>query len=145
MKEFCTCTNCSDSELGAKVNSGWAIQFMQFMENGNLHVVFMRDVPPAATPAPEVVVTVPSKPIVNRPLPTGSTMIGLDASSRSVPLTNNKPRPGDTRRVTVPVTDPVMRDAYERGQAVYNRVVAEGQAAMKEASNSFRPNFSQGV
>ncbi len=142
-KEFCTCPNCSDSELGAKVNAGWAIQFMQFAADGKLNVVFVRDVPVAAAPVPTVtVVPAPApKPIVNRPL-INAVIVGLDDSPRSVPLTHNKPKPGDTRKVNVPVTDPVIRRAYEEGQATYKRVFDENMAKVKEAAKSFRPNFS---
>jgi hypothetical protein len=85
MKEFCTVPNCSDSELGAKVNAGWDIKFMQFGADGKLNVVFVRDVPVAATPAPSPCVDI---------VPVTST--------RSIALTKNTYKPGDTRPVNVP-------------------------------------------
>ncbi len=141
MKEFSTVFNCSDSELGAKVNAGWQIQFMQVADD-KLHVVFVRDVTPAVAPVPTVTVTPASapKPIANQPL-INAMVMGLPDSPHSVPLTTNKFKPGDTRKVNVPVGDPVMRKAYEQGQAVYEQAMANGEAKIKQS----RPNFMRGV
>lgn len=142
-KEYSIKTNCSEAELGKMSGTGWTIQFMQFMESGNLHVVFVRDVPVAVAPAPVVTIipAAPSKPIVNRPLSMNATVIGLDEPARSIPLTHNKPKPGETRKVNVPVGDPVMEEAKRVGRETFDRVRAEGEAKIRQA----RPYFMQGV
>lgn len=113
-KDFCTITGISDAELAKHVNNGWQIQFMQFMPDAKLHVVFVRDVV-AASPAPAAptveVVTVTVKPIESVKLPAHICIMGLDEPVRSVPLTRNGRKHGDTRPVSVPKADPVMEEA----------------------------------
>jgi hypothetical protein len=144
-KEFLTRVDCRDSEMGDFVNGGWVIHFMQFMPDGKLNVVFCREVTvPAAAPAPvDVPITVERVPIASKPLPAGFKVMGLDEQPRSVPLSHNKFKTGDTRKVHVP--DAVTHEAMSKGREVYNRVMAEGEAAMKAAAQSFRPNFSKGA
>lgn len=140
-KEYAIRTNCSEAELTKMSSEGWSIQFMQFMPDTKLHVVFCRDVVAAPAPVEKVtVVSVPSKPIESRPLLKG-VITGLDDSPRSVPLTYNTRKAGDTRPVNVPTGDAVTQEAIRRGRETYNRVVAEGQAKINQA----RPNFMQGV
>lgn len=142
-REFCIVPNCSQGTLGIKVNEEkWQIQYMQFMQDGTLHVVFVREVT-VNEPAPETVVvesvTVePVRPIPNKPLPVGTVIV--TEPPRSVPLTHNRPEKGATRPVTVPVGDPVMREAYERGQAAYDKRMAEGATVIKNARPSFIRN-----
>lgn len=141
MKEFCTCSNCSDSELGAKVNAGWEIQFMQFTPDGKLNVVFIRDVPPAAAPVPKPVdkplprVIVP-RPIANRKLPGHVCIQGLG----DIPIT-----PVQKEAAPQKASDPVMNEALRVGRETFDRVRSEGEAKIKAAANVFRPNINQGV
>jgi hypothetical protein len=146
-KEFRIRVECTESELGKLTGEGWQIQYMQFMDSGKLHVVFFREVT-AAQPAPaQPVVTVEpvaaTTHVTSKPLPAGITIMGLDEQPRSVPLSHNKFKTGDTRKVHVP--DGVTSEAMLRGREVYNRVMSEGEAAMKRASESFRPNFRAGA
>lgn len=142
MKEFRTRVNCQDAEMAELVNDGWQIQYMQFMENGKLHVVFVREVA-APAPAAAPVVTVEPVPapvkVPSKPLPAGFTIVGLDDPPRSVPTSFNKFKRGDTKKVHVP--DGVMGEALARGQEVYESVIAQGAEAMKRAGESFRPNL----
>ena len=139
-KEFLTRTNCSDAELGERVNSGWAIHYMQFMADGKLNVVFVRDVKPAPDDQPAVTTSVSlprvfvPRPIVNRKLP-GYTIQGLG----DVPITSirKEPPPVDG--------DPVIEKARQVGKETFERVMAEGEARMKAAASSFRPTMNQGV
>lgn len=146
-KEFLTRVDCKDAEIGDRVNDGWVIHFMQFMADGKLNVVFVREVAVAAAPTPVVIVEpVKVESIVSKPLPVGVMVMGLDEPPRSVPYSFNtpmKPKPGDTRKVHVP--DGVMGEAMARGREVYERTVAEGAEAIRRASESFRPNFSKGA
>lgn len=136
-KEYAIRTNCSEAELTKMSSEGWGIQFMQFMPDTKLHVVFCRDVAPAAKPVESVtVVTAPAKTIPNKPLLKG-VVIGLDEQPRSVPLTYNTRRAGDTRPVNMPTGDAVTQEAMRVGRETYNRVVAEGQAKINQA----RPHF----
>ncbi len=130
-KEFCIRASCSQEELTRRVNAGWAIQFMQFMQDGTLHVVFVRDAVTPAPAAPTVeVVNVPVKPIQSVKLPAHICIVGLD-EPRSVPLTHNKPKPE---------RDPVMEEALQRGRNTFNRVRAEGETLIKNARPSFVRN-----
>jgi hypothetical protein len=146
-KEFLSRVACSDAEIGDRVNAGWQIHFMQFMSDNKLNVVFVREVTaPQPAPAQPVVTVEPvaaTTHVTSKPLPAGITIMGLDEQPRSVPLSHNKFKTGDTRKVHVP--EGVTSEAMLRGRDVYNRVMSEGEAAMKRASESFRPNFRAGA
>lgn len=140
-KEFCTRTNCSDAELGERVNSGWTIHYMQFMADGKLNVVFVRDVTPAPVQQPAVSaqpVTLPRvivpRPIVSRKLPPNMTVLGIDQPAYAEAC----------KRDTVGV-NPVVERARQAAQDAYDRARAEGEERMRQAASSFRPNFNQGV
>ena len=141
-KEYAIRTNCSEAELTKMSSEGWAIQFMQFMPDAKLHVVFVRDAKPtpavqAAVPTEQVKslprVIVP-RPIVNRKLPPTMCVQGLG----DVPITPISKEP-------VKTGDPVMNEAIKRGRETFERVKAEGEERMRAAASSFRPNFNQGV
>lgn len=140
-KEYAIRTNCSEAELTKMSSEGWAIQFMQFMPDAKLHVVFVRDAKPEAAQQPAVSeqpVTLPRvivpRPIVNRKLP-GYTIQGLG----DVPIT------AISKDVPKAYHNPVMERARQAAQDAYDRAKAQGEERMKQAASSFRPNFNQGV
>lgn len=149
-KEYLMRQNMTESDLNKLAKEGWQIQHMQYMTDvdfsGQLWVVFFRDLP--AAPAPKLaqpvaeaglhigaVPLVPRPPVRQPPMPANQTIIHQPPVSRA--LTHNGPKPGDTRKVTVPTNDPTLKAAFERGQAIYNRVIAEGQTALTQAACSF--------
>lgn len=140
IKEFRIRPDCSESELGTLTSDGWQIQYMQFMPDGKLNVVFVREVAdePAAPAAPVVIVEPVAVPVASKPLPMGTVIMGLD-EPRSVPLTHNKFKTGDTRKVHVP--DGVMGEALRRGKETYDAAMAQGAEQMRRAGEAFRPNF----
>lgn len=141
-KEYAIRTNCSEAELTKMSSEGWAIQFMQFMPDTKLHVVFVRDAKPTPAVQPAVAVeavkslprVIAPRPIVNRKLPPTMCVQGLG----DVPITPISKEPGKTN-------DPVMERARQAGKDTYERVKAEGEERMRAAASSFRPNFNQGV
>ncbi len=141
-KEYAIRTNCSEAELTKMSSEGWAIQFMQFMPDTKLHVVFVRDAKPSPTVQPAVAVeavkslprVIVPRPIVNRKLP-GYTIQGLG----DVPITAiSKDAPKADH-------NPVMERARQAAQSAYDRAKEQGEERMRQAASSFRPNFNQGV
>lgn len=141
-KEYAIRTNCSEAELTKMSSEGWSIQFMQFMPDTKLHVVFVRDAKPSPAVQPAVakeeVISLPRvivpRPIVNRKLPPTMCVQGLG----DVPITPISKEP-------VRTGDPVIERARQAGKDTYERVKAEGEERMRAAASSFRPNFNQGV
>lgn len=141
-KEYAIRTNCSEAELTKMSSEGWSIQFMQFMPDTKLHVVFVRDAKPSpavqpavsvaeAKPLPRVIVP---RPIPNRRLPGNMCVMGIDQPAYGKPF----------KRDVIDV-DPVMERARQAGKDTFERVKAEGEERMRAAASSFRPNFNQGV
>lgn len=139
-KEYAIRTNCTEAELTKMSAEGWSIQFMQFMPDTKLHVVFVRDAKPspAEQPAVSPVVSLPRvfvpRPIVNRKLPSNMTVMGIDQPAYSEPYKSD----------TIGV-NPVMERARQAAQNAYDRAKAQGEERMKQAASSFRPNINQGV
>ncbi len=113
-KEFCIKRSASDRELANMTADGWQIQYMQFMDSGSLHVVFVRDLAdePAgdfAGAAKEAYRPTPQIPVT--PLPIGQTIINVGGDQPNGRwLTNNNPRPGETKRI------PALQQFEERRQ-----------------------------
>ncbi len=122
-KEFFIRTNCSDAELAKMVNDGWTIHFMQFMPDDKLNVVFVRDAKPA--PAAQPVVVVP----VEQP--------------RSVALSFNRLKPGDTRPVAAP-TRAHVRQQRERDKAEVYDILERYAQRRDDIDRTFKP-FQLGV
>ena len=139
-KEYAIRTNCTEAELTKMSAEGWSIQFMQFMPDTKLHVVFVRDAKPAPAEQPAVTepVSLPRvfvpRPIVNRKLP-GYTIQGLG----DVPITAIRSDPPKAD------SNPVIERARQAAQSAYDRAKAQGEERMRQAASSFRPNFNQGV
>lgn len=150
-KEYLVKQPCTESDLNKYAAEGWQIQHMQFVGGdfgGQLNVVLVRDLP---TPAPKVarpaaehhyIGAVPlgrqpvQRPPTVPPMPASHTVVSTGAPiSRA--LTNNVPKHGDTRKVTVPSGDPVIQEALRAGQTVYNQRMQEGTAAINQAAQSF--------
>lgn len=149
-KEYLMRQNITESDLNKLAKEGWQIQHLQYMTDvdfsGQLWAVFIRDLP--AAPAPKLVekaaedglyigaIPLTQRPPVQRPpMPVNQTVILNQPTSRA--LTNNGPKPGDTRKVTVPVDNSALKEAFERGQVIYNQRMAEGTAALNQAARSF--------
>lgn len=150
-KEFCIKRACTERELADFTRDGWLIQHMQFMDSGSLHVVFVRDCPPVpAGDAPHVqqVVSVPS-PETAAPLPVGQVIVPVVPSSPTASkwLTNNGPRPGDTRRIPALAAfeERRQRDAAEIA-AILERGRAQQETLRQRFAHSTNPfSPSQGA
>lgn len=148
-KEFYTKFNCTDADLEQRINDGWEIQFMQFMSNDKLHVVFMREVPTAAAVSQpdgetvvEPVVAAAPRPIASRP-PVPMTILGLDqpaygepVAGRSIPRTWNRFDKGSTRPVNVPDNPLIRTDIWED---ITQRHQANVESILNQKSRPFGP------
>lgn len=132
-KTFCTKTNCQDADLEKYVNDGWQIQFMQFMPDAKLHVVFVREVA-VAEAAPEPVVVVPVKEIASPKLPLHIKVLGIEGDLPKVAAAKTE------GAAPKPCPEPVMAEALRRGRETFERVSAENAEKMRRAAASFLPN-----
>lgn len=98
---------------------------MQFMPDGKLHAVFVREAKPAA----------PTQPFVGRVMPV--------EPPRVVALSYRRVKPDDARKITAPIHDPVMATVLERSQAAYNQRLALGTAMLKQASQAFTAHIKE--
>lgn len=122
VKEFKIQRFATDSDLCKYAREGWQIQFMQF-QGSDLHVVFQRDMPKPT-------------PVSASPVATAGNVMMFDPKPATQWLTRN-PIKQDTRKIVVSAKDPIIQEAFAQGQAVFNRVVSDGQAALKSAASSF--------
>lgn len=139
-KEYAIRTNCTEAELTKMSGEGWGIQFMQFMPDAKLHVVFVRDVKPAPAAQPAVNdplflprVIMP-RPVLNQKLPPNMQVMGID-----------QPAYKDSFKSEPTRSNPVMERARQAAKSAYDKAKAQGEERMKQAASSFRPNFNQGV
>lgn len=129
-KEYCIKYDIKESTLNQLANDGWQIQHMQFMTDpdfaGQLNVVFFRDLP--ASPAPKVAVTdaaiysTAAVPAVRPPMLANQTVILNQPVSRA--LTNNGPKPGETKRIPTLASIEARR---ERDAAEIDTILQRGR------------------
>lgn len=121
-KEYCTRTDINESDLNKLAAAGWQIQVAQFVGDG-LNVLLYRDIPQPA------VGDTPRTAAAASPMPVTQTVVGLGDQSISRALTNNRPKPGDTRRI------PTLAQFEERKQRNADEIaeIIERGAAKQEA------------
>jgi len=125
-KEYLVKRDIFETDMNKLAKDGWQVQHMQFMTDpdfsGQLWVVFVRDA--STNPAPRVTVeataaaiygtsasVVTQQPPLRVPTPTAPALnqviVGLDNPPVSRALTNNGPKPGETKRI------PELRQAVQ--------------------------------
>lgn len=122
-KKFEFVRDAKPADLERFSSAGWTQEFMQ-VENGAFYAVFSRPADVAA----------PTQPAAHA---AATQIIIPPKEEKVIARTFNHGSRGDTRKITVSTDDPVIKEAFERGQAVYKRVVAEGMSAINQASRSF--------
>jgi len=163
-KEYLVKRDIFETDMNKLAKDGWQVQHMQFMTDpdfsGQLWVVFVRDAstnpaprvtvaetaaaifgtsPTAVTQQPPLRVPTPSAPALNQ------VIVGLDNPPVSRALTNNGPKPGETKRI------PELRQKFEMEREQGNAEIAaifaktgENLEALRREAVS-RPSFLQGV
>jgi len=155
-KEYLVKQNIFETDMNKLSREGWQIQHMQFMTDpdysGQLWVVFVRDA--STSPAPRVTVAetaaaiygtspaaVSQQPPLRVPTPAAPALnqviVGLDAAQPvSRQLTNNGPRPGDTKRI------PELRQAVQMQRQQDAAELAEIFERGTQAQEALRREFA---
>lgn len=145
-KEYAVKFDINESDLNKLANDGWTIQHAQFVQGDHtmnqLNVVLIRDLP--AFPAPKLTVTdnaiygnPPHRPPVTQPpMPTGQTIVNLNDSAQPAGrmLTNNGPKPGETKRIPTLAEIEARR---EQDAAEIDDIIQRGQARQEALRREF--------
>jgi hypothetical protein len=155
-KDFCIKRDITESDLNKLTREGWQVQHMQFMVDDKLNVVLFKDVTAdqpkarltteataAAIYSTPVTIPVGRPPVRQPPAPQpvlNQTIIGLDDSKPvSRMLTNNGPKPGETKKIP---TLQSIQERRDRDNAEIEAILDKGKAAQEALNRQFanQPN-----
>jgi len=145
-KEYSIIIDINESDLNKLAKDGWQIQHTQFVKGeftfNQLNVVLFRDLP--AFPAPKVTATdtaiygTPAHrpPVTQPPMPAGQSVVNLNSPAPATGrmLTNNGPKPGETKRI------PTLADIQSRREqdaAEIDDIMQRGQARQEALRREF--------
>lgn len=145
-KEYTVKFDINESDLNKLANDGWTIEHAQFVQGertmNQLNVVLIRDLP--AFPAPKVTATdtaiygTPAHrpPVTQPPMPAGQSVVNLNSPAPATGrmLTNNGPKPGETKRIPTLAEIEARRD---KDAAEIDDIMQRGQARQEALRREF--------
>jgi len=159
-KQYAIKYDLNESDLNKLASEGWQLQHTQFVKGdltfNQLNAVLVRDLP-ASTPAPKVAATdaaiystpvtpAPRPPVQQPPLPTGQTIISTATPVTGRMLTNNGPKPGETKRIPTLADIQARRQQHEvEMQNIFDQTAANLEMRRREAANRPSPFPVTGV